>query len=143
MVHVDDSQPLARAVPLLDKTVHIGLKWHTQGLEEGGAGRVGGAAEGQAESELVAVRQVDLSRQGDISVHRAVVFPIHLQVVRQVGPTVTDTNVAAGELAEPYLGSDRHVYIVAIGNQEMPALRFQYFCIVVPSANVQMGAQST
>jgi hypothetical protein len=68
MVHVDDRQTLARAVPLLDETVHVGLKRHTQGLKESGAGGVIAAAKGEAEGEFGAARQIDFTGERDVPV---------------------------------------------------------------------------
>ena len=57
-------------------------------------------AKAEGEDELaVAGCQVDLGRQCDVSVLRAVVFPRHLEMLRQVLPAVRDAGKSDGTLS--------------------------------------------
>ena len=69
---------------------------------------------------------------------RGVVLPIHLQIVGEVGPAVAGAHVTAGKLRESASRAQRQVNVVAVGEQEVPALGLHDLAVVVPAADLQM-----
>ena len=107
-------------------------------MKQGGAHGVTAPAERHPEGEFAAVIEINLPGEGDIPIPSAVVFPIHFQVVGQIGPAVAAAYITAGKLAELALRPDRKIRVVTIGEQEAPPFGLNDLSIVVPASYFQM-----
>src|ERR1700722_14858199 len=57
------------------------------------------SAESQGQHELsVAGREIDLPGTSDVAIFRALVFPLHLEMCREILPSVRSTNESDGHL---------------------------------------------
>ena len=81
------------------------------------------APEADAQRELHGVRQIDLPGQSDVAVPGLSEFPIHLEIVHQVLPAVAESDVTDGALREIGRAAERHIDVLPLRVEKLPAIQ--------------------
>jgi len=108
------------------------------GIDQRGYGRVQRASEGDAERELAAVAQIELTGERNVAVRRRVEFPIHREIIFKIGPAVACGNITGRALKEGNGRADSHPEAILVRNQDSACFEISYFRVVVPAADAHV-----
>src|SRR5258708_30446368 len=95
-------------------------------------------AEGEAHREFLAIPEIDLAYDGDVTVLRAVELPIEAEVVAQVLPAVARAAEPAGCFQKIGIDAERKTGSILPCDQDLLARREMAARGAAPSAAVEM-----
>src|ERR1035437_2157423 len=92
----------------------------------------------QTHGELSLNIQAQFSGQRNVTVRGIIKLPVHLKVIRKVGPAVTSANVAARCTGKVNRAAERQPYSFLLRYQDFPACNLDHRTVVIRSAYLKM-----
>src|SRR6266545_1329222 len=132
---------LAGSLPLFNESPALLIERDIKRLEERGGGIVEAISKGEAECELVRSAQIQLPGQGDVSIFSRVEFPIHLEIIRQISPSIARSDVAARAPEEGHCGAKRQPCPPLAGGENFSSCDLLDLPIVPPAPDLKVRSQ--
>jgi hypothetical protein len=133
----------ACSVPLFYEPLALPVERLVKRLEESGSHAVEALSKCQAEGELIPTAQVQLPDQRDIAIFGCVELPIHLEIVRQVCPSIAGPDVSARAPQKWHRGPKRKPCSLLVGRENLLPRDLSDLPIVAPAPDLNVwGKQS-
>src|SRR3954453_12420448 len=108
------------AAPLFDVPLTLLLERYTERVQEGRDRTVPRVTKCQAQREVGSFSNVQFTGERDVSIFGVGEFPVHFQIVEQVGPTIGLAHISARTAEEGRRGGHGQPEIPIVGQKNLP-----------------------